>query len=101
MLRASVAPMRLRVFTLAIACAALLAHADLPGDSAKGKQLHDAHCTSCHDSSVYMRKDRQIKSLSALGEQLNECTHAAQVTLNDAEQKSVIKYLNERFYKFK
>jgi mono/diheme cytochrome c family protein len=80
---------------------ALPSQAALPGDSAEGKKLHDAHCVSCHNASVYTRRDRQIKSLDGLNQQLGECTHAAQVTLTDAQQKSVIKYLNEQFYKFK
>jgi mono/diheme cytochrome c family protein len=80
---------------------ALPSYAAVQGDGAAGKKLHDAHCMSCHNTSVYTRKDRQIKSLSALGEQLNECTHAAQVTLTDADQQNVIKYLNDQFYKFK
>src|SRR5256885_159529 len=77
------------------------AYAAQPSDAAAGKKLHDAHCTGCHDASVYTRKDRQIKSLDALKEQLTECTHAAQVTLSDGQQQDIVKYLNERFYKFK
>jgi mono/diheme cytochrome c family protein len=76
-----------------------IAQAALPGDSAEGKKLHDANCTSCHNSSVYTRPDHQIKNLPALKQQLNECTHAAQVTLTDAQQQSLVKYLNEQFYK--
>jgi mono/diheme cytochrome c family protein len=93
--------MRLILFVAAGLLLAPGANAALPGDAAAGKKLHDAHCVSCHNASVYTRKDRQITSLNALGEQLNECTHAAQVTLTDAEQKNLIKYLNEQFYKFK
>jgi|SRR6476659_5755880 mono/diheme cytochrome c family protein len=93
--------MRLALAIGAALWTALPGYAAAPGDSAAGKKLHDAHCMSCHNTSVYTRKDRQIKSLSALGEQLNECTHAAQVTLTDADQQNVIKYLNEQFYKFK
>ena len=70
-------------------------------DSANGKKLHDAHCTGCHDASVYVRKDHQIKSLAELHEQLNECTHSAQVKLSESEQQDIVKYLNEKFYKFK
>ena len=92
--------MRLRLLICCAATAAPLAHAALPGDSAAGKKLHDAHCMTCHDTSVYTRKDRQIKSLAALNEQLSECTHAAQVTLSDSQQKDVIRYLNDQFYKF-
>ncbi|HTS53533.1 MAG TPA: hypothetical protein VMH26_09700 [Burkholderiales bacterium] len=80
---------------------ALPARAALPGDSAAGKKLHDTYCTSCHSTGVYTRRDRQIRSLEALTQQLTECTHAAQVTLTSDEQKSIVKYLNEQFYKFK
>ena len=80
---------------------ALLAQPALPADSAQGKKLHDANCVKCHSTSVYTRQDRKIKSLAALNEQLVPCTHAAQVTLTDDEQKSIVQYLNEQFYKFK
>jgi mono/diheme cytochrome c family protein len=79
----------------------VLVQAALPGDSAQGKKLHDANCVSCHNTSVYTRKNHQIKSLDALSQQLNECTHAAKVTLTEDEQKSIVKYLNEQFYQFK
>jgi len=77
------------------------AHAAEPGDAALGKKLHDANCTGCHDSSVYTRKDHQIKSLAALNEKLSACTHAAQVTLTDEEQQHIVRYLNDQFYKLK
>jgi hypothetical protein len=80
---------------------ALPGQAALPGDSAEGKKLHDAHCVSCHNTSVYTRRDRQIKSLDGLNQQLVACTHAAQVTWTGDQQKSIVKYLNEQFYKFK
>ena len=81
--------------------AALLMRPALPGDGAQGKKLHDANCTTCHDTSVYTRQNRHIKSLAALNEQLAACSHAGQITLTDDEQESVIRYLNEQFYKFK
>ncbi|HTS55536.1 MAG TPA: hypothetical protein VMH26_19875 [Burkholderiales bacterium] len=73
----------------------------LAADSVQGKKLHDANCTKCHNTSVYTRQERKIKSLAALNERVAACTHAAQVTLTDDEQKSIVQYLNEQFYKFK
>jgi len=90
-----------RVLLISTLLIALPGRAALPGDSAQGKKLHDTYCTSCHNTSVYTRRDRQIKSLEALNQQLTECTHAAQVTLSSDEQKSIVKYLNEQFYKFR
>ena len=79
---------------------ALAAQAALPGNGAEGKKLHDANCVKCHDTSVYTRKDRHINSLDALNQQLNTCSHGAQVILSDDEQRNIVKYLNEQFYKF-
>ena len=69
--------------------------------TAKGKALHDANCTSCHDTSVYTRTNRMVKSIDALGEQVNSCTHMASVTLTPEQHASLVQYLNEQFYKFK
>ena len=79
---------------------AFAAQAALPGNSAEGKKVHDANCVRCHDSSVYTRKDRHINSLDSLNEQLSTCSHAAQVMLTDDEQRNIVKYLSEQFYKF-
>lgn len=81
--------------------AALLTQPALPGDGTQGKKLHDANCVACHDVSVYTRQNRHIKSLAALHEQITACSHAGQVTLTEDEQESVIRYLNQQFYKFK
>jgi CxxC motif-containing protein (DUF1111 family) len=80
---------------------ALRAQHALPGDGAEGKKLHDANCTTCHSTSVYTRQDRKMKSLAALSKQVASCTHMAQLTLTEDEQKSVVEYLNQQFYKFK
>ena len=40
--------------------------AELPGDSADGKRLHDANYMGCHDTGIYTRKDRLVQSLDAL-----------------------------------
>ena len=82
-------------------CAALPVQGALPGDIAEGKKLHDANCVRCHDTGMYTRERRQVKSLRMLGEQLEECTHAAEAPLTDDQKRNVLKYLNEQFYKFK
>jgi hypothetical protein len=51
--------------------------AELPGDSADGSFLHDANCLGCHDTGIYTRKDRRIRSLDALKGQLANCSHMA------------------------
>jgi len=93
--------MRLTLLIYATAAIALPAHAAMPGDSAEGKKLHDANCVSCHNASVYTRRDRQVNSLSALNQQVDGCVHGAHLTLPPDQQQSLVKYLNEQFYKFK
>ena len=76
------------------------AHAALPGDGAAGKRLHDANCTACHDTSVYTRQDHKIRSLDALKQQVENCTHMAQKEFLPAERQDIVKYLNDQFYQF-
>jgi hypothetical protein len=90
-----------------IVCVSLLillmpsAHAaSLPGDSANGKRLLDAHCMECHQTDVFTRKDRQVQSLDALQEQLAGCTHMAGQEFSTSETQDLLKYLNDRFYHF-
>ena len=75
--------------------------AALPGNVSEGKKLHEANCLSCHDDGVYKRKDRKVRNLEALTQQLNNCSHAIDSTLEKAQISDLLKYLNENFYKFK
>ena len=76
------------------------ANAALPGDGPEGKRVHDAYCTGCHDTSIYTRKDHVVRSLDGLKQQLLACSHMANKELTPAEMQNLIKYLNERFYRF-
>ena len=53
------------------------AYAELPGNSADGKRLHDVNCMGCHDTSIYTRRDRLVQSLDALRKRLGDCSHMA------------------------
>lgn len=77
------------------------ASAALPGDAADGKSLHDIYCTGCHDTGVYARQDRRVRSLEALKRQLQNCQRAAGTNFSASEMQNVLKYLNERFYQFR
>jgi hypothetical protein len=77
------------------------AYAELPGDSADGKRLHDANCMGCHDTSVFTRKDRLVQSLDALKKQLASCTHMAKKEFSASETQDLLKYLNDQFYHFR
>jgi len=73
----------------------------LPGDAAAGKKLHDSACMSCHNDSVYTRKDRNVTSLQGLTDQIGACGHMKGVTLGKTQVDDLVKYLNQTYYKFK
>jgi hypothetical protein len=70
-------------------------------DSADGSFLHDANCLGCHDTGIYTRKDRRIRSLDALKGQLANCSHMANQQFSAIEMQNIIKYLNDQFYQFR
>ena len=68
---------------------------------AHGKNLHNKKCTQCHSDRVYTRKDRQVKTLQALSNQVNNCMKgAAKAEWTISETNSVVKFLNTNYYKF-
>jgi len=75
-------------------------HAALPGDGAEGKRLHDANCMGCHDTAVYTRKNHIVRSLAGLKQQFEGCSHMANKEFSPSETQNIIKYLNDRFYRF-
>jgi hypothetical protein len=76
------------------------AYCALPGDGVDGQRLHDANCVSCHDSSVYTRSNRTIRSLDALQQQISGCEHLVKKEFSSTETQNLVKYLNDRFYHF-
>jgi mono/diheme cytochrome c family protein len=98
--------MRLAIAGLAIANLASLSAA-WAADAAKGKQLHDAHCTACHigmtggDGSIlYTRKDRRVHDMQALQKQVKRCEIAQSLNLSDEDVDDLVTYLNSTYYKF-
>lgn len=73
----------------------------LPGDAAKGKALHDKQCVACHDSSVYTRANRRVKSPEALIGQVNGCVHQLDLKLDRDQINDLVNHLDQSFYKFK
>ena len=92
----TVAVATLWILTTTGASAALL-----PGDSAHGKLLQAQHCTACHGSEVYMRPNRNVKSVEGLIGQVNGCVRQTGAKLDRDQVNDIVKYLDESFYKFK
>ncbi|MEA3410310.1 MAG: cytochrome c [Pseudomonadota bacterium] len=94
----AIAGLAMTAFTLSTAWA---------GDPAKGKQLHDAHCTACHvgmtggDGSIlYTRKDRRMTNIQELQKQVRRCETAQGLKLFDNDIDDLVTYLNSAYYKF-
>lgn len=89
------------LFFLANSVILLTAHAQ------DGASLHAENCIACHsamtggDGSVlYTRDDQNVKSLDALGKQVNRCQSSLDLNWSTDQISNVQKYLNESFYQF-
>ncbi|BAP57954.1 hypothetical protein THII_3657 [Thioploca ingrica] len=67
----------------------------------QGKQLYSAHCVRCHNTSVYTRKNRMIKSYESLKTQVQRCATNLDKPWFDDEVDAVAVYLNANYYLFK
>ncbi len=72
------------------------------GDAAKGKTTFEAsQCMQCHSSDeMFTRKDRKVKTLPALDDQVRKCDAQLSTNLFDDEIEDVVAYLNQAYYKF-
>lgn len=84
----------------ALVVPALATAAALAGNSTEGKRLLEANCFGCHDTSVYTRSPRSVRSLDALKQQLEMCGHASAKDLSAADKQNIVKYLNDQYYRF-
>ncbi len=73
-------------------------------DAESGKELHDESCIDCHmmedHSAKYTSKDKKIDSLHGLGGQVSACTQILNISWFPEEEKDVVEYLNNEYYKF-
>ena len=66
-----------------------------------GKNIHNEKCMSCHQSDIYTREDRKVKTMHALSNQVDNCMKgAAKAEWSSKQTSDVIDYLNSKFYKF-
>lgn len=93
----------MKFFVLAILMQfSMFAYADtiLFGDSKNGGKLHQSSCTACHDSKVYTRADRKIKSINGLEGRVEMCSVNLKTQYNDDQNSDIVSYLNANYYKF-
>ena len=71
------------------------------GDPKAGKALHDKTCVACHDSKMYTRADRKVKSPAQLAGRVSGCNANTGAGWFPEDELNVSAYLNQNFYKFK
>ncbi len=72
----------------------------LPGDAGRGHTLHERQCTACHDSRVYTRANRTVKSVEGLMGRVRMCNQQLGTKLERDQLNDLVKYLNDTYYKF-
>lgn len=66
----------------------------------KGEKISSASCSKCHNSSVYTRADRKVKSLSLLTARVQKCNAKTGAGLDEEELEALTLFLNTSYYKF-
>ena len=66
----------------------------------RGQMLYENHCTSCHESTVYIRTKRKAKNYKEVGNWVNQRADWLNLGWSDVEKQEVMQYLNERYYKY-
>jgi mono/diheme cytochrome c family protein len=72
-----------------------------------GRVLHEQNCVACHaqgfgpdGSGIYTRANRRVNTLSSLENQVNFCQNNLGLAWFEEEVGSVVKYLNQQYYRF-
>ncbi len=66
----------------------------------RGQMLYENHCTSCHESVLFIRERRDVKTLPALGEEVRRWVRETKLPWGNEEIAEVVGYLNRSFYRF-
>jgi len=86
---------RLTVPLLFVMLAANASGADFDAAS-----YHAAQCTSCHDSGVYTRENRRVRSYPMLETQVARCDANLATKLFPDDLALLVEHLNSQYYKF-
>ena len=68
---------------------------------AEGKELNTDNCTKCHNTSVYTKADRKVKTLEVLTKRVKACNSKTGAGLDEDELQVLTLFLNTEYYKFK
>ena len=66
----------------------------------RGQMLYENHCTSCHESMVYIRTKRKAKNYKEVANWVSQRADWLNLDWTIVEKQEVKQYLNERYYKY-
>lgn len=94
--------MKIAVLLIALGLPVMLQAAPFErGDIKAGQALHDKSCLSCHDTRVYSRPDRRIRTPAQLAARISGCNANTGAGWFPEEERHVGAYLNHSYYHFK
>ena len=76
-------------------------NAALSEQLAEGKEINTNNCTKCHNTSVYTKTDRKVKTLAVLTKRVQGCNAKTGAGLDEEELATLTLFLNTEYYKFK
>ena len=85
-----------------VATAALLTAVAMPALAADfdAASYHENNCTRCHNSGVYTRENRRVRSYEMLENQVARCDSMLETHLFPDDMAQLVDHLNDTYYGF-
>lgn len=87
------------IFLVAATVAVFFASHAVGGEFAPDA-YHQQNCTRCHDSGVYTRENRRVRSYPQLEAQVARCDAMLETKLFPDDLASLVDHLNDSYYQF-
>lgn len=84
--------------TLPASEAATPGHLPVPPVS-RGQMLYENHCLGCHESVLFIRERRDVKTLPDLRKEVARWAAEAKAPWRETEIEEVVRYLNRAYYR--
>jgi hypothetical protein len=87
------------IFLVAATVSVFLASQAFGGEFA-ADAYHEQNCTRCHNSAVYTRENRRVRSYPQLEAQVARCDAMLETKLFPDDLASLVDHLNDSYYRF-
>ena len=97
----------MRVILLLLTALSILSNQSAVADAARGAELEQNNCTSCHaarfegnKSAIYLRDNKRVHNYNQLVSQVRFCENNLGLTWFDNQILDVVEHLNQSYYHF-